>query len=97
MSRAAPVPRPVPPGHGDALRVGIVCPYSLDVPGGVQAHVVGLAWALEGLGHEVRVLAPAADDTPVPAFVTATGRARAPGAGSPRTGSTCCTCTNRRR
>ena len=26
-----------------ALRVGLVCPYSLDVPGGVQAHVLGLA------------------------------------------------------
>jgi phosphatidylinositol alpha-mannosyltransferase len=58
------------------LRVGIVCPYSLDVPGGVQGHVVGLARALEGLGHTVSVLAPATDDTPVPAFVTATGRAQ---------------------
>jgi phosphatidylinositol alpha-mannosyltransferase len=59
------------------LRVGIVCPYSLDVPGGVQAHVVGLARALEALGHTVGVLAPADCATPVPDFVTATGRARA--------------------
>jgi phosphatidyl-myo-inositol alpha-mannosyltransferase len=59
---------------GGALRVGIVCPYSLDVPGGVQAHVVGLAAALERLGHTVSVLAPAADGTPVPQFVTAAGR-----------------------
>jgi phosphatidylinositol alpha-mannosyltransferase len=57
------------------LRVGIVCPYSLDVPGGVQAHVVGLAAALERLGHTVSVLAPAADGTPVPGFVTPAGRA----------------------
>jgi len=57
------------------LRVGIVCPYSLDVPGGVQAHVVGLAQVLRGLGHSVSVLAPAADDTPVPEFVTSAGRA----------------------
>lgn len=57
------------------LRVGIVCPYSLDVPGGVQAHVVGLASALERLGHTVSVLAPAADGTPVPRFVTPAGRA----------------------
>jgi phosphatidyl-myo-inositol alpha-mannosyltransferase len=57
------------------LRVGIVCPYSLDVPGGVQAHVVGLAAALERLGHTVRVLAPAAEGTPVPEFVTPAGRA----------------------
>jgi phosphatidylinositol alpha-mannosyltransferase len=57
------------------LRVGIVCPYSLDVPGGVQAHVVGLAGALEDLGHTISVLAPAAEHTPVPAFVTPAGRA----------------------
>ena len=57
-----------------ALRIGIVCPYSLDVPGGVQAHVVGLAAALERLGHTVSVLAPAVHGTPVPQFVTPTGR-----------------------
>lgn len=57
------------------LRVGIVCPYSLDVPGGVQTHVVGLAAALERLGHSVSVLAPAGEGTPVPAFVTPAGRA----------------------
>ncbi|TQM45187.1 phosphatidylinositol alpha-mannosyltransferase [Pseudonocardia cypriaca] len=56
------------------LRIGIVCPYSLDVPGGVQAHVVGLAAALERLGHTVSVLAPAAVGTPVPGFVTPAGR-----------------------
>jgi phosphatidylinositol alpha-mannosyltransferase len=57
------------------LRVGIVCPYSLDVPGGVQAHVVGLAAALERLGHTVSVLAPAGEGTAVPGFVTPAGRA----------------------
>jgi phosphatidyl-myo-inositol alpha-mannosyltransferase len=56
------------------LRVGMVCPYSLDVPGGVQAHVVGLAGALERLGHTVSVLAPVAEGTPVPGFVTSAGR-----------------------
>ena len=61
-------------GNGRPLRVGIVCPYSLDVPGGVQAHVVGLAAALERLGHTVSVLAPAAEGTPVPGFVTSAGR-----------------------
>ncbi len=58
----------------DPLRVGMVCPYSLDVPGGVQSHVVGLADALTALGHRVSVLAPADDATPVPEFVTTTGR-----------------------
>lgn len=36
----------------------MVCPYSLDVPGGVQSHVRGLALALRQRGHVVRVLAP---------------------------------------
>jgi len=57
------------------MKVGIVCPYSLDVPGGVQAHVMDLARALRRLGHEVDVLAPADEDSPVPPFVTPAGRA----------------------
>ena len=43
---------------GDRLRVGLVCPYALDVPGGVQNQVLGLAAYLRGAGHDVRVLAP---------------------------------------
>jgi phosphatidyl-myo-inositol alpha-mannosyltransferase len=54
------------------MKVGIVCPYSLAVPGGVQAHVLGLAAALRARGHRVEVLAPA--EGPVPAFVTPAGR-----------------------
>ncbi|GAA4829751.1 glycosyltransferase family 4 protein [Actinomycetospora corticicola] len=57
------------------MRVGIVCPYSLDVAGGVQAHVLDLARALGRLGHHVDVLAPASESTPVPEFVTRAGRA----------------------
>jgi phosphatidylinositol alpha-mannosyltransferase len=62
------------------LRIGIVCPYSLDVPGGVQSHVLDLARALIALGHSVSVLAPADDERrpgapPLPAFVTPAGRA----------------------
>ncbi len=59
------------------LRVGIVCPYSLDVPGGVQSHVLDLARALIALGHDVSVLAPGEDgaDGDRPAFVTVAGRA----------------------
>jgi phosphatidylinositol alpha-mannosyltransferase len=40
------------------MRVGLVCPYSWSVPGGVQSHVAGLARALRELGVEVEVLAP---------------------------------------
>ncbi|HET9657971.1 MAG TPA: glycosyltransferase family 4 protein [Kineosporiaceae bacterium] len=57
------------------MRIGLVCPYSFDVPGGVQYHVRDLAEHLIGAGHEVSVLAPADDDTPVPDYVEAAGRA----------------------
>lgn len=56
------------------MRIGIVCPYSFDVPGGVQNHVMDLAEALISLGHEVSVLAPADEDSPLPPYVVAAGR-----------------------
>lgn len=40
------------------LHVGLVCPYSIAVPGGVQNHVLGLAGWLHSAGHRVSVLAP---------------------------------------
>jgi len=64
-----------PAAPARALRVGIVCPYSFDAPGGVQFHVRDLAGALQRAGHHVSVLAPADDDTPVPDVVTSAGRA----------------------
>jgi phosphatidylinositol alpha-mannosyltransferase len=57
------------------MRVGIVCPYSLDAPGGVQNHVRDLAEVLLAAGHSVSVLAPADDDTPIPPYVVSAGRA----------------------
>ncbi|WP_405818804.1 glycosyltransferase family 4 protein [Streptomyces sp. NBC_00838] len=57
------------------MKIGIVCPYSWDVPGGVQFHIRDLADHLIRLGHEVSVLAPADDDTPLPPFVVSAGRA----------------------
>ena len=56
-----------------AVRVGLVCPYSLTIPGGVQGQVLGLARSLRGLGHEVRVLGPC-DGPPPDAGVTPLGR-----------------------
>ncbi len=53
----------------------MVCPYSFDVPGGVQAHVRDLADELIRTGHEVSVLAPADDDEKLPAYVVPAGRA----------------------
>ena len=46
------------------MRVGLVCPYSWDFPGGVQAHIRDLSDALVQLGHEVSVLAPSETDDP---------------------------------
>ncbi|NHC13952.1 glycosyltransferase family 4 protein [Motilibacter deserti] len=57
------------------MRVGLVCPYAWDVPGGVQFHVRDLAEQLLVLGHEVSVLAPADEDMPLPAYVVPAGRA----------------------
>ncbi|MGQ0466799.1 MAG: glycosyltransferase family 4 protein [Sporichthyaceae bacterium] len=59
------------------MRVGLVCPYSWDVPGGVQAHVRDLAEALIERGHAVSVLAPVDSDAllDLPEWVVSAGRA----------------------
>ncbi|MGK5677848.1 glycosyltransferase family 4 protein [Actinoplanes sp. URMC 104] len=57
------------------MRIGIVSPYSFDVPGGVQNHIMDLSEALLGLGHEVSVLAPADEDAELPPYVVPAGRA----------------------
>ncbi len=57
------------------MRIGMVCPYSWDVPGGVQQHIRDLAEALIDMGHEVSVISPADDDTPLPPYVVGAGRA----------------------
>src|SRR5689334_794837 len=54
------------------LRIALVCPYSLTIPGGVQAQVMGLARQLRALGHEARVLGPC-DGAPPATFVTPLG------------------------
>ncbi len=41
-----------------SVRIAVVCPYSLTIPGGVQGQVLGLARALRTLGHDARVLGP---------------------------------------
>lgn len=56
----------------DPMRIGIVSPYSLTVPGGVQAQVLGLARELRRRGHETRVLGPC-DGPPPESFITPLG------------------------
>ena len=57
------------------MRIGLVSPYSFDVPGGVQAHVGDLARHLRAVGHEATVLAPADEGRALPDFVVPAGRA----------------------
>jgi len=54
------------------LRVAMVSPYSLTIPGGVQHQVLGLAREMRRMGHEVRVLGPCDGPPPEP-FVTPLG------------------------
>ena len=56
------------------MKVGLVCPFDWDVPGGVSIHVRDLADELLALGHDVAVLAPGEDDTAAPDYVTLAGR-----------------------
>ncbi len=54
------------------MRVGLVCPYSLTLPGGVQDQVLGLARALRRAGVAARVLGPC-DGPPPASWVTPLG------------------------
>ncbi|HET7326642.1 MAG TPA: glycosyltransferase family 4 protein [Nocardioidaceae bacterium] len=58
----------------------MVCPYALDVPGGVQNHVRDLTEQLRVLGHRVSVLAPVDEEagpgaSGLPSYVVPAGRA----------------------
>jgi len=57
-----------------ALKIGIVCPYSWDTPGGVQNHIRDLAEFLIAAGHHVSVLAPAQDEEGLPEYVVNAGK-----------------------
>ncbi len=54
------------------MRVGLICPYSLGVWGGVQAQVLGLARSLRAAGVAAQVLAPC-DGMPPEPWVTPLG------------------------
>jgi phosphatidylinositol alpha-mannosyltransferase len=71
------------------VRIGIICPYSLSVPGGVQGQALGLARALRSLGHDARVLGPTDGPPPEPgvASVGASVRFESNGSISPMAAS----------
>jgi phosphatidylinositol alpha-mannosyltransferase len=54
------------------VRVGLVCPYSLTIPGGVQSQVLGLGRILRRSGVDARVLGPC-DGPPPESGVTPLG------------------------
>ena len=45
-----------------SLRIGMVCPYGWDIPGGVQIHIRELAEHFMAQGHYVSVIAPVSDE-----------------------------------
>lgn len=55
------------------MKVGIVCPYSLSWPGGVQGHVLSLSSHLQDLGCETRVVAPCDATPPAPEVISIGG------------------------
>lgn len=57
------------------MKVGLVSPYSFDVPGGVQLHVRDLAEHLIGVGHTVSVMTPGESDASLPPYAVSAGRA----------------------
>ncbi|ONH30530.1 glycosyltransferase family 4 protein [Pseudofrankia asymbiotica] len=57
------------------MRVGLACPYTWDVPGGVQVHVRDLAETLIAAGHEVSVITPVDDADALPPYAVDAGRA----------------------
>jgi phosphatidylinositol alpha-mannosyltransferase len=57
------------------MRIVMVCPYSFDVHGGVQAHVLQLAEVFHARGHEVSVLAPSSPHVKLPDYVVSGGKA----------------------
>ncbi|TFV56034.1 glycosyltransferase family 1 protein [Mycobacterium sp. PS03-16] len=57
------------------MRIGMVCPYSFDVPGGVQSHVLQLAEVMRARGHTVSVLAPSSPGAELPDYVVSGGKA----------------------
>ena len=58
-----------------SLKIGIVCPYGWDTPGGVQIHIKELTEWLIAAGHQVSVLAPVTDeDRNIEPWVVSAGR-----------------------
>ncbi len=49
--------------RGGLVKIALVSPYDLSVPGGVNSHIHHLSDHFTALGHDVRLIAPASDLT----------------------------------
>ena len=58
------------------MKIGIVCPYAWDVPGGVSAHIRDQAETLIEMGHDVSVITPVEDPNSLPPYAVDGGRPR---------------------
>ena len=58
------------------MKIGIVCPYAWDVPGGVSAHIRDQAETLIEMGHDVSVITPVEDPASLPPYAVDGGRPR---------------------
>lgn len=55
------------------MRVVLICPYSMSIPGGVQGQVLGLARHLRAIGVGARVIAPCDGPPPEPGIISVGG------------------------
>lgn len=69
MGAAHEAPSELPAETPDSLHIGMVCPYSFDEPGGVQAHAIDLCKELQRRGHTVSLIGPGTKRDTVPDFV----------------------------
>lgn len=73
-SRTMPDMRKSPSVDNDRpLRIGIICPYSFETPGGVQNHIRDFSEALIKRGHSVAVFAPGRRTKDMPLWVQTNG------------------------
>src|SRR3990172_5145193 len=63
------------------MKIALVSPYDLAVPGGVNSHIPHLAEHFVARGHEVRLIAPASDVSNLSPLAIVVGRPRSIPAG----------------
>ena len=65
------------------MKIAVVCPYSIDVPGGVQEQAIGLVERIGASGHEAWLVAPGVTGLPEAKLVGRSVNVRANGSIAP--------------